>query len=67
MDQQTVDRAARAIYVIVAEYEHGNDAKSYDDLPEETRRDWERAAEHAIETTADRIIGAGRPVWWTTP
>jgi hypothetical protein len=35
-------------------------------LSDDERTLWERAATHALESTVDRIIEAGRPVWWTT-
>lgn len=35
-------------------------------LADDERARWEHAATHALESTVDHIIGAGRPVWWTT-
>lgn len=54
---------ARELFAADAEH-HGRSYLGFDTLPDEQRRDWLAAAEHALESTADRIIEAGRPIWW---
>lgn len=62
----TIAAFARKAYVGVQAY-YDRPGDDFDALPEEERRQWESAAVHALESTVDQIITAGRPVWWTTP
>lgn len=56
---------ARALWSGDREFRRLTDA-GWDLLSEDERVRWERAAAHAIESTVDHILEAGRPVWWTT-
>lgn len=62
---ELLDGLARELHAAVAEY-HDRDVVNFDGLPDDEKRDWYRAAERTFEAAVDCIIGAGRPVWWTS-
>ncbi len=60
---EVIAALARVLHAAVDDY-YDRPPGGYDVLPDEDRRPWLAAAEHAVEATADRIIEAGRPTWW---
>jgi len=55
---------ARALWSGERDYRNLTD-HGWELLSDDERNRWEHAATHALEATVDRIIEAGRPVWWT--
>jgi hypothetical protein len=59
-----LDGLARLIYAGVEDY-FDRPPGTFHTLPPGERDKWRGAAQHALESTVDHVIGAGRPIWWT--